>query len=169
MQYPGAALNMRYIWDKQRVPDCVNDEFTSLSKLVFEHITAEDRPITNVTEWCKKEQCWIMLKAKSYILNSKIAEVLLTKEEQKKEKSDGRKEQVLISGIQVQAEVVKKGQEYWEKALFWGRERKILTQVEVSFLTSATRMNYGRIPSEKQCQRIVNIEAKLIDEGFTGK
>lgn len=169
VQYPGAALNMRYIWDKQRVPDCVNDEFTSLSKFVFEHITAEDRPITNVTEWCKKEQCWIMLKAKSYILDSKIAEVLLTKEQQKKEKSDGRKEQVLISGIQVQAEVVKKGQEYWEKALFWGRERKILTQVEVSFLTSATRMNYGRIPSEKQCQRIVNIEAKLIDEGFTGK
>lgn len=169
IQYPDASLNMRYIWDKQRVPDCVSDEFVRLTKFVFEHITAEDRPITNVTEWAKKEQCWITLKAKKYLLDKSIEEVLCTKEEQKKEKADGRKDQVMISGIQVQAEVVQKGQEYWEQALMWGKEKKILTQVDVSFLLSATKMNHGRIPTEKQCQRIVNIESKLIDEGFTGK
>lgn len=168
-QYPGAALNMRYIWDKQRVPECIDEEFVRITRFVFEHITAEDRPITNVTEWCKKEQCWINLKAKQYVLDKKIEQMLLTKEEQRKVKSNSRKDQVLVSGIQVQAEVVRKGQEYWEKALAWGKEKKILTQVEVSFLSSATKMNHGRIPSEKQCQRIVNIEAKLIDEGFTGK
>ena len=168
-QYPGASLNMRYIWDKQRVPDSIYDEFVKLTEFVFNHITAEDRPIKNVTEWCKKEQCWIALKAKKYSLNNKIEEFLLTKEEQKKVKASGRKDQVLVSGIQVQAEVVKKGQEYWEKALEWGKSKNLLNQVEVSFLSSATKMNFGRIPSEKQCQRIVNIEAKLLDEGFDGK
>lgn len=168
-QYPGCALNMRYIWDKQKVPDTIYDEFVKITRFVFEHITAEDRPIKNVTEWCKKEQCWITLKAKKYVLNKKIESLLLTKEEQKKEKASGRKDQVMVSGIQVQAEVVKKGQEYWENALLWGKQKKLLSQVEVSFLSAATKMNLGRIPSEKQCQRIVNIEAKLIDEGFTGK
>ena len=169
IQFQGSALNMRYIWDKQRVPECLTDEFTRLTKFVFEHITAEDRPIKNVTEWCKKEQCWITLKAKKYELSEKITEILLTKDEQKQAKANGRKDQVLVSGIQVQAEVVKKGQEYWENALRWGKDRKILTAVDVSFLSSATKMNFGRIPSEKQCQRIVNIEAKLLDEGFNGK
>lgn len=168
-QYFGYSLNMRYIWEKQKVPDIVYEEFVKLVKMVFEHITDEERPIKNVTEWCKKEQCWITLKAKGYILSPKIESMLLTKEEKRKEKASGRRDQIMVSGIQVQAEVVKKGQEYWEKALVWGKQSKLLSKVEISFLSSATKMNLGRIPSEKQCQRIVNIEAKLIDEGFTGK
>ena len=68
--------------------------------------------------------------------------------------------------MQVQAEVVSKGQEYWEYAIAWGKENKLLNEVEQSYLLIATRMNLGRIPSEKQCQRIINIEAKLLDEGF---
>ena len=166
--YAGCELNLRYIWDKQRVPEVIESEFVKMTKFVFEHITASDRPITNVTEWCKKEQCWILLKSKEYTFDDKILEFLLTKDQQKKEKADGRKEHVLVTGIQVQAEVVQKGQEYWEKALAWGKMKGLLSDVDVSFLTAATKMNYGRIPSEKQCQRIVNIAAKLIDEGFQG-
>ncbi len=168
-QYPEYSLNMRYIWDKQKVPECMYNEFVKLSKFVFDHITDESRPITNVTEWCKKEQCWITLKAREYTLDSIITEFLLTRDEQKKERVTGRREHAIVNGIQVQAEVVKKGQEYWEAALRWGKERKLLTDIDISFLTAATKMNFGRIPSEKQCQRIVNIEAKLIDEGFSGK
>ena len=168
-QFPGYGLNTRLIWDKQVVPDQLYDELIRMIKFVFLHITDENRPITNVTEWCKKEQCWITLKAKNYNLGEKIKEILLDRDEVKKEKSNGRKEQYLVSGIQVQAEVVSKGQEYWEKALAWGKEKKCLTEIDISFLMSATKMNMGRIPSEKQCQRIVNIESKLIDEGFSGK
>ena len=168
-QYPECSLNMRYIWDKQKVPECIYDEFVKLSKFVFDHITDESRPITNVTEWCKKEQCWITLKAREYTLDSRITEFLLTRDEQKKERATGRREHAIVNGIQVQAEVVKKGQEYWETALQWGKEKKLLTDIDISFLTAATKMNFGRIPSEKQCQRIVNIEAKLLDEGFSGK
>lgn len=168
-QYPECSLNMRYIWDKQKVPECIYDEFVKLSKFVFDHITDESRPITNVTEWCKKEQCWITLKAREYTLDSRITEFLLTRDEQKKERATGRREHAIVNGIQVQAEVVKKGQEYWETALRWGKEKKLLTDIDISFLTAATKMNFGRIPSEKQCQRIVNIEVKLLDEGFSGK
>lgn len=50
-----------------------------------------------------------------------------------------------------------------------GKIKNLLNEIEMSFLSAATKMNVGRIPSEKQCQRIVNIEAKLLDEGFLGK
>ncbi len=168
-QFPGYEINTRLIWDKQSVPDILYDELIKMIKFVFLHITDSNRPITNVTEWCKKEQCWITLKAKNYSLNEKIQDILLDKNEVKRDKSSGRKDHYIVNGIQVQAEVVTKGQEYWEMALKWGKEHKCLNEVEISFLSAATKMNLGRIPSEKQCQRIVNIEAKLIDEGFSGK
>ena len=168
-QFPGYALNTRLIWEKQTVPDQLYNELVKMIKFVFLHITDKNRPINNVTEWCKKEPCWIALKAKEYVLGEKIKEVLLNKEEVKKERNDGRRDQHIVTGIQVQAAVVSKGQEYWENALAWGTEKKCLTDVDKSFLNAATRINVGRIPSEKQCQRIVNIEAKLIDEGFSGK
>ncbi|MBE5862402.1 MAG: AIPR protein [Lachnospiraceae bacterium] len=168
-QFPGCELNMRYIWDKQRVPDELVGEFVKLTRFIFDHITDSKRPITNVTEWCKKEQCWILLKAKDYVLDESVSEYLIDKYQQRKAKADGKKEHLLETGIQVQAEVISKGPEYWEKALRWGKEKKLLSDIDVSFLTTATKMNYGRIPSEKQCQRIINIASKLIDEGFTGE
>lgn len=168
-QFNGASINMRYIWDKQRIPDELQDEFIKITEFVFNHLTSEERPIKNVTEWAKKEQCWITLKAKTYKLNDTIKEFIISKDDQKEETKSSRRDQIVASGIQVQAEVVRKGQEYWEKALAWGKAKCLLNEVETSFLNSATKMNFGRIPSEKQCQRIVNIEAKLIDEGFIGK
>lgn len=168
-QFDGCELNMRIIWDKQCVPDVIEEELVKLTKYVFEHITDESRPITNVTEWCKKEQCWILLKAKNYKLDEGIKEFLLTKEQQRETKIEGRKEHVLESGIQVQAEVVQRGQDYWVNALRWGKEKNLLSDIDISFLTAATKMNYGRIPSEKQSQRILNIATRLIDEGFTGE
>ena len=104
-QFPGCEFNLRYVWDKQRVPDAVAREFEKLSKYVFDYITDEKRPITNVTEWCKKEQCWINLKATNYKLSGSIAEYLLSKEDAKKEKADGKKAHAVETGIQVQAEV----------------------------------------------------------------
>ena len=169
VQYPAHELNMRLIWDKQKVPDNLYDELVKMTKFVFLHITDDKRPITNVTEWCKKEQCWIALKAKKYEISSSIEDILIDKEEIKKVRLNGRREHIVVNGIQVQAEVVSKGQEYWEAALSWGKSKNLLNEIEMSFLSAATKMNVGRIPSEKQCQRIVNIEAKLLDEGFLGK
>ena len=168
-QFKDCELDMRLIWDKQQVPDVISDEFVKMTKFVFDYITDEERPIKNVTEWCKKEQCWIELKSKNYSLNDEIRKVLITKDELKKKRMDNRKHQKVISGIQVQAEVVEKGQDYWLKALKWGRDKGVLTEVDSSFLLSATKLDFGRILSEKQCQRIVNIEAKLLDEGFAGE
>lgn len=168
-QYPTYELNMKYIWDKQCIPDVLYEELVRITKFVFLHITDSKRPITNVTEWCKKEQCWIVLKAKDYMLDKAIEDFILDKEDINKEKSNGQRKYTAVGGSQVQEDVVSKGHEYWKEALDWGKNRKLLDDIEVSFLFAATKMNVGRIPSEKQCQRIVNIEAKLLDEGFSGK
>ena len=109
-----------------------------------------------------------MLKDEKYSLSNGIKEFLIDKEEQKRISRDSNKEFKLQNGIEVQAEVIKRGADYWRKAIEFGKTKKLLSDVESSFLLSATKIDLGRIPSEKQCQRILNIEAKLIEEGFSG-
>ena len=45
----------------------------------------------------------------------------MSKEDAKKEKADGKKAYAVETGIQVQAEVVNKGHEYWEAAIQMGK------------------------------------------------
>ena len=168
-QFQNMQFNLQYIWDKQKVPEELVEEFQKLAYFVFKHITDPKRPIANVTEWCKKEQCWLNLKEKEFELSPTVREFLISDEDAQKIKSNNKKEFVLDNGIEVQSEVVRKGQEYWNNAILFGKNKHILSQIEISFLQSATKINFGRIPSEKQCQKILNIEAKLIEEGYNGQ
>lgn len=168
VQFPGMELNLKYIWEKQRLQEAMKFELTRIAKYIFQYITDETRAISNVTEWCKKEQCWIVLKSKKFLLRNEINECLIDKQDMKKEILDGIKEERENKGIEVQTEVIMKGQDYWERLLSWGKSQKLLNEIDISFLLAATKINYGRIPSERQCQRILNIKAKMIDEGFPG-
>lgn len=167
-QYKNRTLDLQQIWNRQAIPEVLESQLISISKHVFEFITDENRIIANVTEWCKKEQCWIELRAKSFKLNSQIESCLINRSDEQHAVNDSKKEQRMINGIEAQKEVIGLGAEYWSKMLAWGKSRKLLSDIDISFITSATKMNYGRIPSEKQCQRLCNIQSKMKEEGFMG-
>jgi hypothetical protein len=94
---------------------------------------------------------------------------MIDKAEEKYDLKESKKYQRMDNGIKAQTEVVSYGQAYWEKLLYWGKSKNLLPDIDISFIMSATKINYGRIPSERQSQRILNIRAKMIEEGFTGK
>lgn len=168
-QYPNKVLNLKKIWDMQKLPDEIEQQLIKIAKFVFEHITDDSRPISNVTEWCKKEQCWLMLRTKKIILNYNIINCLMDRNDEKLIIQEGKKDQRLINGIEAQKEVIGRGQDYWKKLLLWGENKNVLSDIDISFIMSATKINYGRIPSEKQSQRILNIETKMKEEGFVNK
>lgn len=166
-QFLNKVLNLKLIWDRQKLPEELEFELVKIAKFVFEYITDSSRAITNVTEWCKKEQCWITLRSKRYILNSNIINCLIDISEEKSEVKESKKDQKMVNGIEAQKEVVSYGQEYWEKLLYWGKSKKILSDIDISFILAATKINFGRIPTEKQSQRILNIRNIILEEGFT--
>lgn len=166
LAFPGYVFNLKLIWDKQKLPEDVEMQLTKLAKIVFEHITDENRKITNVTEWCKKEECWKLLQAKENELNANIIRYLIAKSEEKQIQKEGKQDQKFVNAIAAQTEVIQLGQAYWKKILAWGKNKKILSDIDESFILAATKLEYGRIPSEKQAQRILNIQRKIIEEGF---
>lgn len=166
-KYPNYVLNLKLIWDKQGIPKDIENELIGLSKVIFEHITDESREIKNVTEWCKKEECWKLLKAKKFDLDKNIALYLIEKNVEKTYQREGKFDQKFINAVAAQTEIIQFGQSYWERLLTWGKNKKMLSNIEESFLMAATKLDYGRIPSEKQSQRILNIQKRLIEEGFS--
>lgn len=167
-QYGNKTLDLQHIWNRQCVPEVLESQLIAISKHVFDFITDEKRVIVNVTEWCKKEQCWIELRAKPFMLSKQIESCLIYKIDEQNALQDSKKEQRMVNGIEAQKEVISLGSEYWLKMLAWGKSRKLLSDIDISFIMSATKMNYGRIPSQKQCQRLRNIHAKMKEEGFMG-
>ncbi len=165
-QFPDRALNLKVIWDRQKVPDEIGLELIKLSKVVFEHITSEKRKITNVTEWCKKIDCWNLLKEKIYILNENLELFLIEKDKEIKLLREGKKEQRFENAIAIQTEIIQVGQDYWKRLLTFGKSKNLISEIDESVIKAAINLGVGKIPSDKQSQRILDIRNRIVDEGF---
>ena len=83
-------------------------------------------------------------------------------------KKDGRKDakqEVLINAM---VEVVNYGGDGWKDFARWGLERKYFTPTDMDFISAAIAMEKGKMPSDKQCQRIMQILNKAREDSFPG-
>lgn len=62
VQFKGKDLNLMHIWNKQAVPELIRNILKDLAMMVYQAITDDERPIENVTQWCKREKCWDSVK-----------------------------------------------------------------------------------------------------------
>ena len=112
-------LDLDKIWQNQKLSEVVLETCEALSFIVNEHIRDTD---FNVTEWCKKEECWDQIKEKHFELDTRISEDYIT-----------GKAKVLDSSIAGEAEVIafcnEKPSEAWFSLAKWLKERGFLTGV----------------------------------------
>ena len=59
MTFKGKDLDLIPIWNKQCVPEDLLDVFLEVAEFVYDKIMDDDRPVVNVTQWCKRKKCWI--------------------------------------------------------------------------------------------------------------
>ena len=57
-QYQGRELDLMLIWNRQSVPEQVGTVLIALAELVLLRITDPSRKVANVTQWCKRNDCW---------------------------------------------------------------------------------------------------------------
>ena len=167
-QYGEMVLDRNSIWQKQGLSDSLETVLIELAKFIFDHITSESRPVMNVTEWCKRSECWEQCKKLVYKLPSGFENNLIYIEDVKETERDGRKARKMLNGIESQFEVVQKGIEFWRRVALFMVEKKLLSEKEMSILQVAITMDKGRTPSDKQSAIILNILEKAKGEGFNG-
>ena len=75
-QFNNKDLDLISIWSRQAVPNTVQQTLIDLSEKVYFKITDSTRSVENVTQWCKREECWNSVKNISYILPDSIENFL---------------------------------------------------------------------------------------------
>ena len=111
----------------------------------------------NVTEYCKKEECWNKLKANKFSLPSSIKDEFITGENTQKYRSDISSESEAISYCK------SKGGQAWYTLSKWLKDRNFLTNKARS-----QSFNMGKtLDKEKEPSVALSIPCKKIWEDAT--
>lgn len=162
-----SELNYKAIWDKQFVCDYLVEEIGKISKLAFDVLYDVNRQYSNIGEYCKRKECWEILKAKPYTLSEETIESLITKEEKKQENIIAKKEQKLNASVMVEIQIFNLGSDYWKNVLNKGIEQNILTTKDVDLLNCAIKYCEGLIRiSPAQGDYIWKIKEKISENGI---
>lgn len=165
--YPTKSIDYKKIWNEQNLYKELYKQLLKTTREMLTFITRDDRLTLNVTEWCKKEECWKRASNYNFELLPEFVDSLIDVSIIKQDELDSKKDRKLENQVGADIEVINLGQDYWEKVYKWGLEQKILTPFESDLLKIAsTFMNTGRIPSSKQCALILGIKDRLIQEGM---
>jgi len=159
------TLDFRSIWQLQRLSDGLCDQLASTAKVVYEVITDPVAGRQNVTQWCKRPECWLSVKAAAAPLLPDFAAELVLAAEVREYDRLARLQQQMDSGIDTQARVVALGTEYWRELLSWGSNRRFVTAEEQRLLRIAAGYAIG-LPNERQSKRLLQLVERCKNEGF---
>ena len=164
-QFPGRDLDLNMIWNKQELPLPVKNALAAISEQVFFKITDTNRPIINVTQWCKRSKCWDGVQAMSIPLDEELEDCLIQIEEINHETKIASKEQRVVKGINAQTEVVNKPAEHWKRLAEFAVNHHLVNNVYVSALKVAVQLPI-KIPNAVQSRHLLDLESKARLEGF---
>lgn len=159
-------LNYKSIWDKQVVPDYLIEEIDKTAKLAFDVFYDDNRQYSNIGEYCKRKECWEVLKAKPYTLSDDTIDSLITREEKKQETIIAKKEQKLSSSVMVEIQIFNLGSEYWQTLIDKGVDQKLLNDKDIDLLNCAIKYCNGLMAiSRAQGDYIWKVREKLSENG----
>ena len=166
-QFLGSDLDLVLLWNKQSLPEPVGNNLLALSAVVFDKITDSNRRVINVTQWCKRNECWDSIKRISFILSKDLKNCLVTNDEAKEGERRAKKEQKVTNGINDQAEVVKHPVDMWHKLLDFvvAKKRLATSEDDRTALTVACKMP-SRLPNPYQSKLLLDLLEKAEEEGF---
>lgn len=166
-EYPDKSVTFKNIWLKQSLSLAWINQIEILSKVMYDHLIDNSRLIENVTEWAKKEACWEQAQKIKVTLLPEFVNELIYKDNEKEQQKDDRKEQKLTNKVNTMVDVVNFGINNWKYLIEWNKVHHILSPVDIEFINLAVAIEKGRLPSEKQCTRILEILDRARLESFS--
>ncbi|WP_422102626.1 AIPR family protein [Vreelandella sp.] len=157
------------IWNEQQINSVLANTLSIISQAVNENITHPPLGISNISEWCKKEACWLQLQDQIDHIQEKIPSEfysqLMNSDEQAVIARTARQIQRVDIGIEDQRHVLSISAEKWRQLHQALHKKKLLTPKEVGILNIAMQIP-TKIPSEKQCAVLINVLEKGRTEGI---
>lgn len=164
-QYKDMVLDLMTIWNRQEVPVAVTEALECIAEKVFYKITDPNRPTINVTQWCKREDCWKGVKSLTIQLPNSIGSALISKAAAKVAEREAKADQKIISGAEAQMKVVQLSAEQWIQIEKFAKGRKLASYEEESALKIAIKLPV-KIPNPYQSQKLLDLLKRVQSEGL---
>jgi hypothetical protein len=166
------ALDYTYIWEKQEIGVSFIEEIKSISRLINDYLTNPPAQFKNISEWAKREICWIKLKEKidnDYISLSPIFQThLIKKEEANYEHKEAKKEQKIDNELELLKKLFHISMDKWNELIQWGEDNHLLATSEINIINKIKNTSItGKLPTAREQKKIVVIIKKLEDEGMS--
>ena len=154
------------IWDRGVTEDLTN-ELLRICQSVYLQLTRPDRPEENVTQWCKKENCWTSLKEnlKDFKLSEQAIRTYMKDRYQVRIKAKEAKEEAaftnLVDSFKLCFDKIHRGK--WAKLrLFYITNKKLFnkTDTEEASFDRVVMIDMGKsrqIPNERDCNIALTI------------
>lgn len=166
-QYSGYVIDFQRMWRDQKVPSVILNEFVPLTKIVNDAINDPTRETVNVTQWCKRAECWKRMQSNcSYRISHSIIDYCISKDEELSEKASARKDSRTDVGIAAETEVFEYGAENWKRLSDFATARKLITsQLQLQSLAIAVQIP-RKIPNSVQAKTLLSLREQALNEGF---
>lgn len=165
-KYPNDELDLLAVWRAQKMPDAFVEIFTNITFAVNNFITGE-RPITNVTQWCKRTDCWSRMKSLLFVdLPENFSRFLANKTSLKAERKSAIEIQQTSFELDAQRKVLEIDSETWQKILQDATSRNLIAFDEKSAVKTAVKIPL-KIPSPLQCEKLLRLLKRMEENGLT--
>ena len=163
------SVNFSAIWDAQSISPPLEDALALSAKYVNDDISNPPEGISNISEWCKKEGCWIKLLDGIEQLEKKLDEEfwlsLVSMDFIASKEKSAKKTQKIDDGIAAQKRVFEIPAKKWSQILDFGREKSLFSPKEAGVVEVACQIP-SKIPSEKQSLILLEVIQKVTEEGM---
>ncbi|EJQ59042.1 AIPR family protein [Bacillus mycoides] len=164
--FPESTIDFQQIWKDQDLTYGWIKQIQKVSYLMYQHLTREDRTVENVTEWAKREISWTMAKEIDFEYEKEFVTQLVNKKYVITQEDSAVKEQKKANEMNALLQVYEYGSAFWKEVYNWGVREKIWNTQDVSFLKLAMGIDEGKVPSDKQAAKILQLLEKARIESF---
>lgn len=165
-QYPGYNMDFLRIWREQAIPQEIINEMTNITKLVNDSINAPDRETINVTQWCKRAECWKRVqKSCEYTISDSILNCCISHDEELAEKASARKDSKIDAGIEAEKAVFEYGVENWKRLFDFCFSKKIGSPQQLQAIKIAIQIPL-KLPTTAQAKSLLELLEIAMDNGY---
>jgi len=155
-----SKIDLDRLWNRQSVDECLLEAIEGMSYVVNDHIRNTEK---NITEWCKKEECWDNLKSLKYELPHGIEETYVSPSKNHK-RYDPR--------IKAELEIIdfcksKGGDAWWQLAVWLKRMGFLSGKARSQCGNMGRTLNRGKDPSIQLATSCKKIWEEAILRGWT--
>lgn len=166
-------LDWKDIWNKQDLPQLLEDEIQSLGEWVINVLVDPSREKDNVGEWAKLDKCWKNMLSRKYVLNPELSSILVSPQEEKADALSAKKEAKLTRSVDLGLYVFKLGAKYWQDVLNSGYRYNKFTNdyngcKDVQSAIKACDRN-RLIESKSALEDLMRIKKEFEEEGIIQK